>query len=134
MIHSKQIVSYLTPKAFFTTQKSQINCDNSKNNIEINVTSSPERDKMYLPLSSRNCFTNNTTISVPSSPVNQMPFQANFIVTQKDNSLEIKIEKNIVNHLALKYGYDRTKVACALVIANNDITIAHEILKQFNKV
>jgi len=55
--------------------------------------------------------------------------------TESKNFVQIKIENsNLLDELSTKFGHDKYRTACALLISNNDITIAHEILKQFNKV
>ena len=69
--------------------------------------------------------------SPPNCPVFSMPVQTNLVVEQNEHSLEIKIENtSLLNDLALKFGYDRTKVACALIIVNNNISAAYELLKK----
>jgi hypothetical protein len=55
--------------------------------------------------------------------------------TESKNFVQIKIDNsNLLDLLSTKFGNDKYKTACALLISNNDITIAHEILKKFNKV
>ena len=54
---------------------------------------------------------------------------------QSKNLIQIKIENNnLLDELSIKFGHDKFKVACALLISNNDITMAHDMLKKLNKV
>jgi hypothetical protein len=47
------------------------------------------------------------------------------------NTIKIKIENDrLLQHL-VKLGYDRTKSACVLLIANNNLDIATEILSKY---
>ena len=88
----------------------------------LNGSPLPNRETKFF---SRNPF------SSPNYPAFLMPVQTNLVVIQNDHSLEIKIENtSLLNDLALKFGYDRIKVACALIIANNDISAAYELLKK----
>jgi hypothetical protein len=51
------------------------------------------------------------------------------------NLIQIKIENNhLLDELTHKFGYDRIKLACALFITNNDITLANDILQKCNKI
>ena len=44
--------------------------------------------------------------------------------TESKNFVQIKIENsNLLDELSTKFGHDKYKTACALLISNNDITI-----------
>lgn len=68
---------------------------------------------------------------IPNIFLNSGKFKS--IVTANDltdkNVLQIRIENNVLlEELVNKFGYDKFKVACALIISNNDINLAYEIL------
>lgn len=55
--------------------------------------------------------------------------------TSGNNLVTLKIEnKTVVDRLVNNYGFDRTKVTCALIIANNDVKCALDILQKYKNI
>ena len=80
-------------------------------------------------------MTSNSSIISNSKSKHHLIVKLNDSNKQAKNLIQIKIENNnLLDELSAKFGYDKSKVACALLIANNDITIAHDILKKISKV
>ncbi len=85
--------------------------------------------------------TNTTPPIVSSVPLNIFQFgnsNTNIIKLNEENSISnlitLKIENaQLLEHLTMNYGFDRAKLACALLVANNDIKQAVEILQKLKK-
>lgn len=77
------------------------------------------------------------TFTQPSTSQQASQSSSVLIVKPQENPkgsslVTLKIENNsVLDHLVLNYGFDRTKVACALLLSNNDIKLAIEILQKY---
>ena len=75
-----------------------------------------------------------TTSGLPS------PATHNNLIVQSLESgspslVSLKVEnKTVVERLVNNYGFDRVKVACALMIANNDVKAALDILQKYRNI
>ena len=85
----------------------------------------------------------NSNLAAPTIPPPMPPLHSNssnknrtnLIVKINDsldkNVIQIKIENNnLLDELTQKFGFDKVKVACALLVANNDINLAHDLLQR----
>jgi hypothetical protein len=120
------------------TSISDLNLRDISNSTRMTSTSNLTPPVFPPPLPPPPVHLNLTPPSIPP-PVPPLPniFLNNgkfkSIVTANDltdkNLLQIRIENNILlEELVNKFGYDKFKVACALVISNNDFNLAYEIL------
>lgn len=117
-----------------TSSISDINLrDISNSSSRLNLTLQPPVFPPPLPPSS-------VLLSAPSIPPPPVPavFLTNgkfktivkpVEMSSEKSTIQIKIENSVLlEELVNKFGYDRLKIACALIISNNDINLAHEIL------
>ncbi len=77
----------------------------------------------------------------PAKPAPPVPASAHHQVivrpleNSKTNLVSIKVEtSSVLDHLVSNYAFDRTKVACALLITNNDVKAALEILQKYKNL